>query len=433
MPKKIIWTCKRGFTVLGLKNNTLSPGVNKLPGRFYQRIIEHVFRPMTIGRLTMELPGGSLRIYGSGSRGPEAMMRIHSNDFFRKCVLYGDVGFGESYVDGDWDSDDVTKVIEWMIVNVENNPVLMADKPKRSPVNFLKIFNKVQHALRANTKQGSRKNISDHYDLGNDFFRLFLDPTMSYSSAYFRNSKETLHEAQINKLDLLCQKLKLKARDHVLEIGGGWGGLALHAARNYGCKVTTITISQEQFSYMERKVKEEDLNGYVDVKLTDYRDVQGKFDKIVSVEMIEAVGHKFLKDYFTQCHALLKKDGLLALQMILAPDHRYDSFRKNVDWIQKHIFPGSLLPSLNVIQRSLRQTGQLMLHDYEDMTPSYARTLNLWRENFNRNLESVRELGFSEEFIRKWNYYKSYCEAAFKTRNISVVQAVFTRPNNLAL
>ncbi len=433
MLKKPIRICKRGFIVLGLKSNSLPAGANKRADNLYQRIIDHVFKPMTIGRLTMVLPGGAVWTYGNGSNGPEAVMRIRNAEFFRKCVLYGDVGFGESFVDGDWDSDDVTRVIEWMIVNVENNPVLMADKPKRSPVNFLKIFNKVQHALRANTKQGSRKNISDHYDLGNELFRLFLDPTMAYSSAYFRTYKESLHEAQNNKFDLLCQKLRLTARDHVLEIGGGWGGLAVHAARNYGCKVTTITISKEQFAYMEHKVKEENLTGYVDVKLTDYRDVRGKFDKIVSVEMIEAVGHKFLATYFAQCHALLKKEGLLALQMILAPDHRYDSFRKNVDWIQKHIFPGSLLPSLHVIQKSLRRTGQLMLHDYEDMTPSYVRTLYLWRENFNRDLGAVRALGFDDEFIRKWNYYKSYCEAAFKTRNISVVQAVFTRPNNLTL
>lgn len=430
MLKRQMGICRRGYTVLGLKNNVLVVGAKKNSVNFYERIIDRVFRPMTLGRLTMVLPDGNSYIYGEGANGPEAFMRVTDADFFRKCVLFGDVGFGESFVDGDWESDDVAKVIEWMIVNVENNPVLMADKPKSSPVNFLKIFNKIQHALKANTKSGSRKNISDHYDLGNDFFRLFLDPTMAYSSAYFRNFKETLEQAQINKFDVLCQKLKISARDHVLEIGGGWGGFAVHAARNYGCRVTTITISREQYDYMNRRIKQNGLESQVDVKFMDYRDVRGKFDKIVSVEMIEAVGHKFLKKFCMQCHDLLKKDGLLGLQMILSPDNRYDSFRKNVDWIQKHIFPGSLLPSMQVIQQSLRQTGALMLHDYEDMTPSYAQTLNMWRERFNRNLESVRALGFDDMFVRKWNYYKCYCEAAFKTRNISVVQAVFTRPNN---
>lgn len=433
MPKRPIHICKGGFTVLGLGNNWKTAINGNSPAGLYQKVIDRVFRPMTIGRLTMEFPDGRVWTYGEGSKGPQAFMRIRNNDFFRKCFFYGDIGFGESFVDGDWDTDDPTTVIEWMIVNVENNPVLMADKPKRAPVNILKVINRFKHAFRANTKQGSRKNISEHYDLGNDFFRLFLDPTMAYSSAYFHNPRETLYEAQINKFDILCQKLKLRSRDHLLEIGGGWGGLAIHAARNYGCRVTTITISREQFDHMQQRMLEEKLAGQVDVRLMDYRDVRGKFDKIVSVEMIEAVGHKFLKTFFTQCHALLKKDGLMALQMILAPDHRYESFRKNVDWIQKHIFPGSLLPSLDVIQRSLRETGQMMLYDYEDMTPSYARTLNIWRENFNNNIERVRELGFNEEFIRKWNYYKSYCEAAFKTRNISVVQAVFTRPNNTAL
>jgi cyclopropane-fatty-acyl-phospholipid synthase len=309
----------------------------------------------------------------------------------------------------------------------------MADRPKTSPVNFLKIVNKIQHALRSNTKDGSRKNISEHYDLGNEFFSLFLDPSMAYSSAYFTNAKESLHQAQINKYDLLCQKLKLTDRDHLLEIGSGWGGLAMHAAQNYGCRVTTVTISKQQHAFVSEKVFERGLKDFIDVKFMDYRDIKGQFDKIVSVEMIEAVGHKFMKTFFVQCHALLKKDGLLALQMILSPDHRYESFRKNVDWIQKHIFPGSLLPSMQVIQSSIRETGNLMLYDFEDMTPSYAQTLKIWREGFNQNLSAVRDMGFEEEFIRKWNYYKSYCEAAFKTRNISVVQAVFTRPNNLVL
>lgn len=425
--------CRRGFIVLGLKNNALVVGAKRNSVGFYERIIEHVFRPMTLGRLTMLLPDSSSYIFGEGGAGPEAFMRVTDQDFFRKCVLYGDVGFGESFVDGNWESDDVAKVIEWMIVNVENNPVLMAEKPKHSPVNFLKLFNKIQHALKANTKKGSRKNISDHYDLGNNFFRLFLDPTMAYSSAYFRNSKETLEQAQINKFDMLCQKLKINASDHVLEIGGGWGGFAVHAVRNYGCRITTITISREQYDYMSGMVKKVGLEDFIEVKFMDYREVKGKFDKIVSVEMIEAVGHKFLKKFCLQCHGLLKKDGLLGLQMILSPDHRYDSFRKNVDWIQKHIFPGSLLPSMQMIQQSLRQTGTLMLHDYEDMTPSYAQTLNIWRERFNHNIEAVRSLGFDDTFIRKWNYYKCYCEAAFRTRNISVVQAVFTRPNNRSL
>lgn len=207
----------------------------------------------------------------------------------------------------------------------------------------------------------------------------------------------------------------------------------MYATQNYGCRVTTITISQRQFDYLKKRVESENLSHRLEVKLIDYRNMTGRFDKIVSIEMIEAVGHEFLPVFFGQCQRLLKKDGLLVLQMILSPDHRYQSFRKNVDWIQKHIFPGSLLPSYEAIHQAIRATGTLGLLDYEDMTQHYVRTLALWRTNFNANVEKVRRLRFSEHFVRKWNYYFSYCEAAFKMRNINVAQAVFTRPNNLAI
>jgi cyclopropane-fatty-acyl-phospholipid synthase len=343
------------------------------------------------------------------------------------------VGFGESYVDGDWDTTDITRVIEWMIRNVENHPTLMADKKKLTPVNWLGLLNVIKHLARMNSIYGSRKNISAHYDLGNDFFKLFLDPTMTYSSAYFKTPDQDLQQAQIQKYDELCQKLRLKETDKVLEIGGGWGGFATHAAKNYGCHVTALTVSREQFDYATKRFFEEGINKHAQVKFLDYRLMEGKFDKIASIEMIEAVGDKYLDTYFQKCNDLLAKDGLLGLQMILSPDHRYESFRDNVDWIQKHIFPGSLLPSMKRIQQALNRTGSLCIFDYEDMTPHYVRTLAMWRENFNAGLSDVKNLGFDEAFIRKWNYYWSYCEAAFKTRNISVAQAVFSRPNNSQL
>jgi cyclopropane-fatty-acyl-phospholipid synthase len=389
-------------------------------------------QPMKKGSMTMVLPDGEEWAFGSG-KGINAQINVLNNNFFRKSVLFGDIGFAESYMDGDWETDDITDVIKWMILNVENHPTLMDNKEKRRPVNFFQVLNKAYRLLRPNTKKGSRKNIGEHYDLSNDFFKLILDPTMTYSAAYFQSDKESLEDAQINKYEALCNKLKLTKEDKVLEIGSGWGGFAAYAAKKYGCSIDTVTISQEQFNYATERMEREKLSDKVNVKLLDYRNLKGSYDKIVSIEMIEAVGHKFYRSFFKQCHALLKKDGILALQMILSPDHRYNSFRKSPDFIQKYIFPGSLLPSIDVIQKNIRKAGTLNLFDFEDMTPHYARTLSEWRENFNLNLESVKKLGFNDFFIRKWDYYFSYCEAAFNTRNISVAQAVFTRPNNSGL
>ena len=425
---------KRRFSVLGTKAENAK--VFLTSGKrweVYEQLLHCVFLPMTRGLLKLILPDGERLDYGDGSDGVEATIRVNNYDFFKKCVLFGDVGFGEAYVDGDWETEDITKVIEWMILNVENHPTMMADRQRKSKVNFLKIFNTWAHLLRENTTKGSKKNISVHYDLGNDFYELFLDATMTYSSAYFRNSNQSLAEAQVAKYDQLCHKLRLKSTDHVLEIGSGWGGFAIHAAKNYGCTITTITISRRQFEYARQRIQTEGLEKKIHIQFRDYRDVKGKFDKIVSIEMIEAVGHRFLKTFFQQCHRCLKSDGLLGIQAILSPDHRYESFRRNADWIQKHIFPGSLLPSFAIIQRRVNETGTLCLWNYEDMTSHYVRTLNLWRQNFHSRLEDVQRLGFGETFVRKWNYYLSYCEAAFKMRNISVAQFIFTRPNNFGL
>ncbi len=398
-----------------------------------ERIIHNVFTPLKLGQMTMILPDGSKRIYGTDPNGITATIHVKRQDFFRQCVLFGDVGFGESYVNGDWDTDNITMVIEWMIHNVEHHPTLMADNVKRTPVNWFRLFNTMAHQLRDNTLLGSRKNIAEHYDLGNDFFKTFLDPTMAYSSAYFTNGRQTLGEGQTAKFDIWCRKLRLKPSDHVLEIGSGWGGFALHAVKNYGCRVTTVTISQEQFNYVQQLAKTNNVADKIDIQLMDYRNIKGQYDKIISIEMIEAVGDKFLPLYFSQLHHCLKPDGLVGLQMIMSPDHRYESFRDNVDWIQKHIFPGSLLPSLKAIHDAAYATGNLNIFDHEDISTSYVRTLQIWREAFNDHASQVKKMGFDDTFIRKWNYYLSYCEAAFSMRNIAVVQTVFTRPNNYQL
>jgi cyclopropane-fatty-acyl-phospholipid synthase len=401
------------------------------PDGFWQRIVMQSLEQMTLGCLRLELPDGTRKMIGQPDAKISAHVRILNNSFFKRCVLFGDVGFGEAYVDGDWDTDDITQVISWFILNVENSPAMSGLRGKKFLINLLGWQNRLRHWLRPNSLATSRRNISEHYDLGNDFYKLFLDPTMTYSSALFSTPTETLEAAQIAKYDRLCRQLKLKPDDQVLEIGSGWGGFSVYAAKNYGCRILTVTISAEQFKFARDLSQKEGLTGRVEVKLEDYRNLTGLFDKIVSIEMIEAVGDEYLETYFAKCHELLKPQGLLALQMITCPDSRHESLRKNVDWIQKHIFPGSLLLSIHRVNEALRQTGDLFLHDLKDLGLSYAETLRLWRVTFNQNENAVRALNFDTRFIRKWNYYLSYCEAAFAMRNISVVQAVYTRPNNL--
>jgi cyclopropane-fatty-acyl-phospholipid synthase len=413
---------------------TLNPGLADpragKSGGFWQKVVMQSLARMTLGCLRLELPDGSKEVIGEPGATITAQVRILNWAFFKRCVLFGDVGFGEAYVDGDWDTADITRVISWFILNVENSPAMSGSRGRKFLINLLGWQNRIAHLLRPNSVTTSRRNISEHYDLGNDFYKLFLDPTMTYSSALFSGHEETLEAAQVAKYDRLCRQLKLKPEDRVLEIGTGWGGFSLHAAKNYGCKIVTTTISAEQFKYARELFQKEGLAGRVEVKLEDYRNLTGLFDKIVSIEMIEAVGDKYLETYFAKCQELLKPRGLLALQMITCPDTRHDSLRKNVDWIQKHIFPGSLLLSIHRANEALRRTGDLFLHDLKDLGLSYAETLKRWRVTFNQNEAAVRALNFDTRFIRKWNYYLSYCEAAFAMRNISVVQAIYTRPNN---
>lgn len=383
-----------------------------------------------MGTLHLTLPSGETIVSGSGAGSIEARITVVDNSFFRRCVLYGDIGFGEAYMEGLWETDSITNVIKWFILNIDNAPTVSGSSVQSVALNILKIFNKLYHFRRANSLDGSRKNISEHYDLNNDFFALFLDPTMTYSSAYFREEGMSLQQAQVEKYDRLCHELHIRPTDHVLEIGTGWGGNAIHMAKNYGCRVTTATISEEQYKLAKERVEKENLSDQITVVLQDYRLLEGKFDKIVSIEMLEAVGAEFLDVYFKKCNDLLENNGILAIQVITCPDSRFDSLRTGVDWIQKHIFPGSLLPSVSAINKSINNTGNLTLVDLKDIGLHYARTLAAWREQFNANLQEVMRLGFDERFIRKWNYYLSYCEGAFAMRNINVMQMVYTRPNN---
>jgi cyclopropane-fatty-acyl-phospholipid synthase len=398
---------------------------------FYQSLVLQFLSKMDKGSLYLTLPDGEQITIGTGEGHISATIRVNDEAFYKRLILFGDIGFGEAYVDGLWDTDNITNVIKWVLLNIENAPGVSGSKTQALSLNLLKFFNKLSHFKRANTVDGSRKNIAEHYDLNNDFFASFLDPTMTYSAAYFYKDGLSLEEAQLAKYDRLCRQLHLKPSDHVLEIGSGWGGNAIYMAKTYGCKVTSLTISEEQHKLAVERVEEAGLADKVSIELKDYRQMDGVFDKIVSVEMLEAVGYNFMDVYFKKCHDLLKKNGILAIQVITSPDSRYAALRKGVDWIQKHIFPGSLLPSVGAINNSINRTGDLTMVDLKDIGLDYATTLKLWFNTFNANLPNVRSLGFDDRFIRKWNYYLCYCEAAFEMRNINVMHLVYTRPNNI--
>jgi cyclopropane-fatty-acyl-phospholipid synthase len=424
-----------------LATTAASPSAGPVTRSIFQGAVLNAFAAMPRGRLRLELPDGTTREFGAANLASAqvapgvsnaAFLKVRRAAFFTKCALHGDIGFAEAYIDGDWETADLTSLIGWFILNLEHAPTLTGSQRARSlALNLLRAGNRLGHLLRPNTRATARRNIRDHYDLSNDFFGLWLDPTMMYSGARW-TGVATLEEAQVAKNDALCRKLHLKPSDHVLEIGTGWGGWSIHAARNYGCRVTSLTISQQQLEFARARIAEAGLADRIEVRLQDYRDLTGQFDKLVSIEMLEAVGHEYLREFAAVCHRVLKPDGLLALQFITYPDSRYEQLRRGVDFIQKHIFPGSLLLSVNRLNNLLAREGGFLLHGLEDMGHDYSRTLNTWRRLFHARLDQVRALGFDDRFVRKWDYYLGYCEAAFSMRNISVVQTVHTRPNNVS-
>lgn len=397
----------------------------------YEKMFLKALRPMQKGYLQLNLPSGAATTMGDAAHTHHADIKINQSLFFKRIALYGDVGFAESYMHGEWETSDLTKLLAWFLLNVDHAPTLSGSKLQKGILNIFRFVNKFWHNTRKNSLRGAKRNISEHYDLSNDFFALFLDKTMTYSSAYFSNPEMRLEDAQLLKYENLCANIKLKANDHVLEIGTGWGGFAVYAAKKYNCRVTTVTISQQQYSYAKQRVWDEGLQHLIEVQLKDYRLIEGLYDKVVSIEMIEAVGARYLKKYFEKIHDVLKPNGVLGLQSIVCPDSRFDLIRRKVDFIQKHIFPGSLLPSVAAINQSVNATGDMFLFYMHDLGRSYAQTLANWRSRFDSHIHEVENMGFDMEFIRKWRYYFSYCEAAFAMRNINVVQMIYTRPNNI--
>ena len=350
---------------------------------------------------------------------------IRDASLYPTMAFGGSIGAAEAYMNGAWNTPDLTSVVR---VFVRNRDVL--DGMEEGAARLLVPLHKLYHRFRDNSLSGSRKNIQAHYDLGNDFYALFLDDTMMYSSGIFERETSTLREASIAKIDRVCRKLELKASDHLVEIGTGWGGFAIHAATRYGCRVTTTTISRRQYEFALERVRALGLADRVTVLFRDYRELEGTYDKLVSIEMIEAVGHAYYDQFFARCARLLKPDGLMALQAITIADQYYERALRSVDFIQRYVFPGSTIPSVSAICSSVSRSGDLRLVHHEDLTPHYARTLALWRERFLANLDAVRALGYGERFIRMWEYYLCYCEGGFAERAIGSVQMVFAKPKN---
>ena len=351
-------------------------------------------------------------------------IQVHDFRAYPALALKGTLGAADAYIDGWWSCEDLVGLFRLLTKNAAAMSAMDSGLPR-----FFSRLGAWAQMLRRNTIAGSHRNIRDHYDLGDDFYSLFLDNTMAYSSGVFAQPESTLAEASVEKFERICRKLELSPRDHLLEIGTGWGGFALHAARNYGCRVTTTTISRNQYEYARRRVKEAGLEDRVIVLREDYRQLAGAYDKIVSIEMIEAVGHEFLDLFFRKCSCLLQPDGLMVLQTITIPDHRYDAYRRSVDFIQKFIFPGGCIPAFSAMANSIRRATDFRVFHLEEFGRHYAETLSRWRAAFWSSIEQVRKLGFDDRFIRMWHYYLCYCEAGFLDNQIGVAHLVLAKPD----
>jgi len=386
-----------------------------------RQLIERLKR-LEHGTLVLEDACGTV-VLGDTSSELRACVRIHDPAVYRVLAMNGTVGAGEAYIQQQWQCDDLVSLTRLFVRNRE-----MLDGMESGSARAGAWALKAWQALRPNTRRGSRANIAAHYDLGNEFFALFLSPDLMYSSALWSGEGDTLERASTRKLDAICTRLELAPGDRLLEIGTGWGGLALHAAGHYGCHVTTTTISREQYELAQERVARAGLTGQVTLLLEDYRDLRGEYDALVSIEMIEAVGHQYLDTYFRQCSSLLKTNGAMLLQAITIRDQFYDTARRSVDFIKRFIFPGSFIPSVKAIAESLERATDLKIFHMEDIGPHYARTLKIWRERFLARQSEVRALGYPEAFVRMWEYYLCYCEGGFEERQLGDVQMLLTKP-----
>ncbi|MGF1723572.1 class I SAM-dependent methyltransferase [Photobacterium nomapromontoriensis] len=387
-----------------------------------KKVVFDIIGQMNDVGITFSEHHGETYYLGDHSAECQAQIIVHNSGFYKRLLAGGSIAAAEAYIDGWWDSPDLTQVIKVIARNLA-----ILDKIEAKVGWLTTIKEKWLHRSRRNNKAAAKQNIMAHYDLGNDFYRIFLDVNMLYSSGIYDQESCNLEDAQINKMDRLCQQLNLQPSDHLLEIGTGWGALAIHAAKHYGCRVTTTTISEAQYLWAKTRIEEEGLNHQITLLLNDYRDLDGEYDKVVSVEMIEAVGKEYLTTYLKKCQALLKPDGLMAIQTITIADQRYDNYSTGVDFIQKHIFPGGFLPSITLLTTQLTDQTDFIIRDIKDIGMDYARTLSDWHARFNNNIEQLVQQGFDERFIRMWRYYLCYCEGGFRERSISTVQIVVSR------
>lgn len=395
----------------------------------YERALLRAFQKAEYGWLTIIFPDNRRETFREDCAAPEIKLHIKDESAFKDIALRNDIGLGDSYFNGKWDTNDLTGFIRWLIANrpfFDSTPEGIFAKAAKQ---VLLGLERIQHGLNKNSTTGSRRNIAAHYDLGNEFYQAFLDPSMTYSSAFFAANRMSLEEAQFEKYDRICRKLDLSCENHLLEVGCGWGGFSIHAAREYGCRVSATTISRRQYEFAQERIESEGLGDRIELLLTDYRDLQGKFDRIVSIEMIEAVGHAYLDAYFAQFHRLASEGCLLAIQGITCPTAHYDGYCRRVDFIRKYVFPGAHLPSLGHLVESASENGSFEMMHQESFGLHYAKTLNLWQQRFNANWQAIWPLGFDETFRRKWNFYLSYCEAGFLERHVNVSQIVFSKPD----
>ncbi len=406
--------------------NNLTPSV-ALPragalDAFLRRRLLAQLAPLRHGQLRVRDAFGEV-LLGDGNGPLQATVTIDDPAFYRKVAAQGSVGAGESYIHGDWRCDDLVALVRLLVRNRD-----LLDGMERGPARAAGWLLRGWNRLRRNSREGSRRNIAAHYDLGNDFFALFLSPDLMYSSALYAQADEPLEVASTRKLDRICQQLRLQPGDRVVEIGTGWGGFAVHAARHYGCHVTTTTISAEQHALAVQRVQDAGLQDRVSVLMQDYRDLQGQFDKLVSIEMIEAIGAEFLDTYMGTLQRLLKPEGVALLQAITIEDHRYEQARRSVDYIKRFVFPGSFIPSINAIMAAKTRASDLQLVAQQDFGHSYALTLRAWRQRFLAQSAAVQAQGFDERFCRLWEFYLAYCEGGFLERSIGVSHLLLARP-----
>jgi cyclopropane-fatty-acyl-phospholipid synthase len=390
--------------------------------RWARKLVFRTLSRLQRGKIVVE-ENGQVHLFGNPDDSLGTHIMVYDPAIYRAVAGGGSIGSAESYMQAQWSCSDLVSLVRIMVINLDVLQMMDSGGSR-----LRRLFNRLLHLLNRNNLSGARRNIAAHYDLSNTFFATFLDPTMMYSAAIFKDREQSLEQASLAKLDHICERLQLQPDDHLLEIGTGWGAMAIHAAQHYGCRVTTTTLSKEQHAHACARIKEAGLQDRITVLLKDYRDLEGQYDKLVSIEMIEAVGYQYYRDYFSRCSSLLKPDGLMLIQAITISDQRYEAAKRSVDFIQRYIFPGGCLPSNSAIASHVARDTDMQIVGLEDITCDYAMTLAHWRRRFLSNVQHIAAQGFAEDFIRMWDYYLAYCEGGFMERVIHTAQILIAKP-----